>query len=364
MSNLSSLLQNLGVSTGGGSGPLPLPMQQMLSARSNPTVTKSGKTTAKPSATTTPTPTPASGSGQYTAQNPPPGFSSAQWAQLLNLAKTNTSIAGLVKQYTDSLGSGGGGTPAADQAWRRKMPTDTSQLLRQLSFNAGEMGMPGGYVGAVQLPAYGSTQPPVNNPDMTTYGQQPGIGEATFYQQSMKGGMAPIAAMSPLGVPAGWNPGGTGSSAQQQLQDYLDKLNSSGSGTGTGTSSGGKSGTPLYMRDPMSAMQKMARTFASGGVENPTSAINIMRSFGMQKMGLTPTGDPIEDMIQMGLKNGKVSADMAAAIRAQYPSPSGGSGSNNGNGSGNGGGGNGGGSNSNPYQPPGNGIPIPLPFGF
>lgn len=100
-------------------------------------------------------------------------------------------------------------TAAPSDAWRRQMPTDITTLLRQLSVNAGEMGMPGGYVGAVQLPAYGSGLSPVMNPNMTTYGQQPNIGEATFFQQSMKGGMAPIAAMSPLGVPENWKPIGT-----------------------------------------------------------------------------------------------------------------------------------------------------------
>lgn len=99
-------------------------------------------------------------------------------------------------------------TPAAD-AWRRQMPTNVTDLLRQLSVNVGELGMPGGYVGAVQLPAYGSGGTPTMTPDMLHYGQQPNLGEATFYQQSMKGGMTPIAAMSPLGVPQGWNPLGT-----------------------------------------------------------------------------------------------------------------------------------------------------------
>jgi hypothetical protein len=68
------------------------------------------------------------------------------------------------------------------------------------------MGMPGGNVGAVQKPAFGTMGQAVIPQDMRTYGQAPNMGEATFFQQSMNGGMAPIAAMSPLGVPAGWNP--------------------------------------------------------------------------------------------------------------------------------------------------------------
>lgn len=170
------------------------------------------------------------------AVTPPPGFTAQQWKQLMLMAKKNPSIAELMKKYT----ANGGKNP--DDAWRRVMPTDTSQLLRQLSYNAGEMGMPGGYVGAIQLPAYGETQPPVNNPDMSSYGQAPGLGEATFYQQSMKGGMAPIAAMSPLGVPQGWNPGGD--DLGKQLKDYLDKLGGNGNGGGGGGGGGGGSGKP------------------------------------------------------------------------------------------------------------------------
>lgn len=158
---------------------------------------------------------------------PPPGFTPEQWAKLLKMAKRNPKIAELIKKYTDAAGQQG-----EEDKWRRVMPTDTSQLLKQLSYNAGEMGMPGGYVGAIQLPAYGETQPPVNNPDMSKYGQAKGLGEATFYQQSMNGGMAPIAAMSPLGVPEGWNPGGSSSTADE-LKKYLDRLGNGG-GNGNG----------------------------------------------------------------------------------------------------------------------------------
>jgi hypothetical protein len=153
------------------------------------------------------------------------------------MSKNNTTLANLIKQFTGSLG-----TPTGSQDWRRQMPADSTQLLRQLSYNAGEMGMPGGYVGGVQMPSYqtgGPQLPAINNPNMATYGQQPGYGEATFYQQSMKGGMAPIAAMSPLGVPEGWNPGGSSSSdLKSQLDDYLKKMGSSGSSSG-GSGPGG-----------------------------------------------------------------------------------------------------------------------------
>lgn len=161
---------------------------------------------------------------------PPPGFTPEQWARLLKMAKKNPKIAELIQKYTDAAGQ-----TAEEAKWRRVMPTDTSQLLKQLSYNAGEMGMPGGYVGAIQLPAYGETQPPVNNPDMSKYGQASGLGEATFYQQSMNGGMAPIAAMSPLGVPEGWNPGGSSSGGgsndiKDQLDKYLKGINGEGNG--------------------------------------------------------------------------------------------------------------------------------------
>lgn len=175
----------------------------------------------------------------------PPGFTPQQWQQLQQLAKSNPTVAQLLQQYAAAAGgnpkpdigyvggttSPGGG--AAGQSWRRTLPTDTTQLLRQLSYNAGEMPMPGGYVGAVQLPSYGSSAKPVNNPDMSKYGQAPGLGEATFYQQSMQGGMAPIAALKPVGVPSNWNPGGAGSGNNTlltQLQSYLNGLNQGGVG--------------------------------------------------------------------------------------------------------------------------------------
>lgn len=213
MSSMNSLLSSLGI--GGGSGSAA--QRYGKSGNTGSTGTSAHSGSGYGNSTT-------GGSG-YSATNPPPGFTAAQWSQLLTLAKSNTQLAALIKQYTSA-------SAKPDPAWRREMPKDTSQLLRQLSFNAGEIGMPGGYVGAVQLPAYGSTQAPVNNPDMSKYGQGQGIGEATFYQQSMKGGMAPIAAMSPLGVPDGWNPGGSStSSLQQQLQAYLSGLASSGGGS-------------------------------------------------------------------------------------------------------------------------------------
>lgn len=165
------------------------------------------------------------------APTAPAGFTADQWKKLTDMAKKNTTLADLMKKFQ--------ATSPASESWRRELPTDTTQLLRQLSFNTGEMGMPGGYVGAVQMPSYqtGGNLPAINNPDMSKYGQQPGYGEATFYQQSMKGGMTPVAAMSPLGVPEGWNPGAGGySSLQSQLQDYLKGINSSGSSSGVDAS--------------------------------------------------------------------------------------------------------------------------------
>jgi hypothetical protein len=187
---------------------------------------KTATTTTTDPATTTTTPTTPT-TPVYDAKNPPPGFTGAQWQKLVTLSKTNPQVAELVTKYTSSIGK-----PNPDDAWRRVMPTNNSQLLKQLSYNTGEMGMPGGYVGAIQLPAYGSTQAPVNNPDMTKYGQTPGLGEATFYRQSINGGMTPIASMSPMGVPQGWNPGGT--STEDQLNAYLTKLGTDGGGGGGG----------------------------------------------------------------------------------------------------------------------------------
>ena len=220
--NLSTLLQSLGVS---GGAPQPQVPQFNLGQVSN------GMPRHRPGPGTPVSPTTAPA-----ATTPPPaGFTAEQWAHLTQLSAKNPSIANLMKQYTT-----GQAQTTADAAWRRTMPTDTTQLQKQLSYNAGEMGMPGGYVGAIQQPAYGSTQPPVNNPDMTKYGQTPALGEATFYRQSINGGMAPIAAMSPLGVPQGWNPGGTatGTDTKSQLDKYLKGLNGGGKGNGGGTGSG------------------------------------------------------------------------------------------------------------------------------
>lgn len=100
----------------------------------------------------------------------------------------------------------GSGAPAPDlrPAWAKEMPADTTQLLRQLSGNVGQMTMPGGLSGAVKIPAFGSQQQATTQFDPLTYGQQGG--EATFFAQAMNGGMTPISAISPLGVPQGWNP--------------------------------------------------------------------------------------------------------------------------------------------------------------
>lgn len=113
----------------------------------------------------------------------------------------------------DAQGSGSGAPSGNQQAqqgqspnWWQRNPNDITELLRQLSVNAGQMGMPGGMVGAVQKPAYGTIGQAMIPQGMQGYGQTPNMGEATFFQQGMNGGMAPIAAMSPLGVPAGWNP--------------------------------------------------------------------------------------------------------------------------------------------------------------
>lgn len=178
----------------------------------------SSTTTTAPTSGSTPAPAPTTPT--YDSKNPPPGFTSDQWRKLLDMSKKNTGLSDLMKQFTGSIGT----TPASE-AWRRQLPTDTTQLLRQLSFNVGEIGMPGGYVGGVQMPSYqmpGPQLPAINNPDMSKYGRQPGYGEANFYQQSMKGGMTPIAAMSPLGVPEGWAPGGK--DLKSQLEDYLKKI--------------------------------------------------------------------------------------------------------------------------------------------
>jgi hypothetical protein len=96
-------------------------------------------------------------------------------------------------------------------SWATRQPVDTTELLRQLSGNVGQMPMPGGPVGSVVTPAWGSGGQAQVGFDPRTYGQTGG--EATFFQQSMRGGMTPISAISPLGSGQGWDPFNTGSAA-------------------------------------------------------------------------------------------------------------------------------------------------------
>lgn len=126
------------------------------------------------------------------------------------------------------LGSNAGPIPK----WAAQQPKSTTQLLRQLSANAGQMPMPGGPVGAVLQPSFGSSRPATTNYNPATYGQNPGMGEATFFRQSMLGGMTPLSALTPLGVPKGWNPFGT---FQKKHPDpHGGKPNGGGNGNGAG----------------------------------------------------------------------------------------------------------------------------------
>lgn len=124
----------------------------------------------------------------------------------------------------------GGAQRGPMPTWATSQPNDTTQLLRQLSANAGQMPMPQGPVGAVQQPAFGSNRAPIQNPNMHTYGRKPGMGEATFFQQSTRGGMTPISALTPLGVPAVWNPF---AGYQRHLKEQRDG-NGGGNGGGGG----------------------------------------------------------------------------------------------------------------------------------
>ena len=97
-------------------------------------------------------------------------------------------------------------------AWAYKLPTTLIDLLRQLSANVGQMPMPGGMSGDVRMPAFGSSQQAETNVDPAHYGETGG--ETTFFNQTMKGGMAPITALpTALGYPASWNPLGTNTPA-------------------------------------------------------------------------------------------------------------------------------------------------------
>lgn len=125
--------------------------------------------------------------------------------------------------------------PPKPPAWNNVTPGNTTDLLRQLSVNAGKIGMPGAPVGAVaQAPAM-SGLPPVLNPNPATYGQG---GEARFFTTGIEGGMVPLDSLDMLGVPAGWNPLGTGPGSGrktdkgQRRSAGLDALGGGGRGNG------------------------------------------------------------------------------------------------------------------------------------
>lgn len=139
---------------------------------------------------------------------------------------------GLDKLLQAILGGDTGPVPG----WAARKPQDMGELLRQLSGNAGQMAMPGGQVGAVRIPAFGAGGSPQMGTGGATYGRQPGLGEATFFQTSMKGGMTPISAVSPLGVPQGWAPyAGMG----KKKDDGKKGGNGPGNGNGNGNGNGG-----------------------------------------------------------------------------------------------------------------------------
>lgn len=88
----------------------------------------------------------------------------------------------------------------------RQMPDNGRQAAQQMSLNAGRNLMPGGEVGAVRLAPYGSDKRPQMGFNPFNYGMSPNYGEATFFQEAIGGGVAPISAVKPLGVPKNWNP--------------------------------------------------------------------------------------------------------------------------------------------------------------
>jgi hypothetical protein len=136
----------------------------------------------------------------------------------------------------------GGGKKAAIPPWASRPPVNIQELMRQLSGNAGQMPMPGGPVGAVRtqptMPGMNRVGGQMVNPAaMNRYGQQGG--EATFFQQSTRGGMTPLSALGMLGSGFRWNPfegwrgkGGGGGNGDDDKNDD-DKPNKPGGGGGT-----------------------------------------------------------------------------------------------------------------------------------
>ncbi len=101
----------------------------------------------------------------------------------------------------------GGGKQNRLPPWATQRPQSTQQLLRQLSGNSGQTPMPGGAVGAIQMRPLGTGRPQTGQV-MRGIGDNYGGkgGEATFFAQSTRGGMAPISALGTLGRPQQWNP--------------------------------------------------------------------------------------------------------------------------------------------------------------
>jgi hypothetical protein len=112
---------------------------------------------------------------------------------------------------------------AVDNSWAYRAPLDITELLRQLSANVGQTPMPGGRGGSVRNPAFGSPAKPEMNPDPFHYGETGG--ETTFFNQTTKGGMAPISALpTNLGYPADWNPLGTSGSSASATQPDINAM--------------------------------------------------------------------------------------------------------------------------------------------
>ena len=114
--------------------------------------------------------------------------------------------------------------PPDPNAWAFRAPMSIDELLRQLSANSGQPGMPGGKGGDVRKPAFGSTQAPQQNVDPAHYGETGG--ETTFFNQSQLGGMKPVTSVPGQG-PAGWNPLGlanTGTAATDRIKALIAQL--------------------------------------------------------------------------------------------------------------------------------------------
>lgn len=170
--------------------------------------------------------------------------------QILGIKTPNKGGNGGVKKPAGAVGNNGADVKVRVPDWAKHLPQNGTNAARQMSMNAGRVAMPGGATGAVWIPRVGTDAQPTMDIDPATYGMRNNYGEATFFQQAMNGGVAPIAAFNSLGQPKAWNPGIPVKPSNEPTDNGGDGTGNGGdgsgtgnTGTGSGTGQGGGDGT-------------------------------------------------------------------------------------------------------------------------